>query len=494
MQPAENTQTDVSIVVPLFNAGATIESCVRSALESGVSQRVAPVRIEVIVSDDGSTDDGPKIVQHIAETDPRVRLLRAGNSGPSAARNRGLNTARGDYVRFLDADDLAAPESSALLVSAAASSGAACGSFELMDAAGRPLGRLSPPYSDARGFVGIEQLQHTNCFGTGAMVIRRDLLDGVRFDESMRYCEDWECWNHLASRGVRWRALPRGAKPVHFYRVAPHGLSRRCADMLAGAARVRMLHAQRTNNTAPTSATASHAMAFASMHAIGGAADMHCETAYQMLCDHVDDDYRCSPQELADATFGAIVLTIDQHPEDLANGARWQAPVAAWWSRLCMAGHITPHDLTIAMTELAERVVHPAAIAAELIDRAASHANAPLTVFGYGQNGHLVVEAAHRKGIDLEIRDDALASDPSAACLCGIAELTVRPFNAPVPADTLAIVTVENDVPLFERADMRRAKHDGLSWRQARTQLAASVQERLERLQLACSQPAEHGG
>jgi hypothetical protein len=86
-----------SIVVPLYNKGKFIER----ALTSVLSQTFPP--LEIIVVDDGSSDDGPERVSKF--NDSRIRLVRQENSGPGAARNKGLSLARGTYVAFLDADD-----------------------------------------------------------------------------------------------------------------------------------------------------------------------------------------------------------------------------------------------------------------------------------------------------------------------------------------------------------------------------------------------------
>ena len=92
-----------SLVVPLFNKERTIESCLASAREQSVSS------LEIIVVDDGSSDGGAALVQQVAAQDGRVRLISQANGGPSAARNVGLQAARGSYVAFLDADDRLAP-------------------------------------------------------------------------------------------------------------------------------------------------------------------------------------------------------------------------------------------------------------------------------------------------------------------------------------------------------------------------------------------------
>src|SRR5581483_2806371 len=93
----------VSVIMPAFNAAATI----RSAIESVLAQ--AWRELELIVVDDGSTDETAQIVSEIAARDSRVHLLKQANSGVAAARNNGIREARGEFIAPIDADDICFP-------------------------------------------------------------------------------------------------------------------------------------------------------------------------------------------------------------------------------------------------------------------------------------------------------------------------------------------------------------------------------------------------
>lgn len=86
----------LSIVIPMYNAGPFIRKC----LDSCLVQDIGKDEYEIIVVNDGSTDDGPAIVEELG-----IKLVSQPNSGPSVARNKGLSMAGGDYVWFVDADD-----------------------------------------------------------------------------------------------------------------------------------------------------------------------------------------------------------------------------------------------------------------------------------------------------------------------------------------------------------------------------------------------------
>ena len=90
-------ETRVRVVIPLYNKGILV----RRALNSVLSQTYQ--NFEVVVVDDGSTDEGPEVVRECS--DSRVRLIRQENAGPGAARNRGAQESQAPYLAFLDADD-----------------------------------------------------------------------------------------------------------------------------------------------------------------------------------------------------------------------------------------------------------------------------------------------------------------------------------------------------------------------------------------------------
>jgi glycosyltransferase involved in cell wall biosynthesis len=93
----QSAAATVSVVIPLYNKGRYIERALASVLN-----QTCPA-LEIIVVDDGSTDDGPERVKN--HNDSRIILIRQDNRGPGSARNAGLRIAKGKYIAFLDADD-----------------------------------------------------------------------------------------------------------------------------------------------------------------------------------------------------------------------------------------------------------------------------------------------------------------------------------------------------------------------------------------------------
>ena len=100
-----HTQLSLSIVIPSHNSSNTIEECIRSVLAQNLSS------FELILVDDGSTDQTISIVEEMCKRYPQIHILARNHEGVSAARNAGLELAKGEFLVFLDSDDLFQPDS-----------------------------------------------------------------------------------------------------------------------------------------------------------------------------------------------------------------------------------------------------------------------------------------------------------------------------------------------------------------------------------------------
>lgn len=189
----------VSVITPAFNDAEYIEECVRSVVEQTLGN------VEIIVVDDASTDDTPAVVTAIDA--PGLRYFRhERNQGPAAARNTGLQDARGRYVAFLDADDAMNRDNLARKVEVlerhprVAMVHSACGP---VDGHGHPL--RAPAPGTTSGAVWIKRLFPAILYGnpiiTSSVLARKDAVDRVgRFDPRIHYAEDWDLWIRLARR------------------------------------------------------------------------------------------------------------------------------------------------------------------------------------------------------------------------------------------------------------------------------------------------------
>lgn len=193
----------VSIIIPAFNAEATIIE----TLDSVIKQTY--IDIEIIVVDDGSLDNTIKVVRDCILQGYQISLYSIVNQGPAAARNYGFLKSNGDYLIFLDADDLLDKtyvscclemfnkdcELSVVYTQTMF--------FERMDG----MYNL-PPFS-------FEQLLIENCLTATAMIKSSYFKDVGMYDESMRICEDWELWLRLISKYPKIYEIKY---PLFFYR------------------------------------------------------------------------------------------------------------------------------------------------------------------------------------------------------------------------------------------------------------------------------------
>ncbi len=107
---SKNKGPIISVIVPVYNVEEYLKQCVDSILSQTLRE------IEIILIDDGSTDKCPLICDEYAESDERIYVIHQENKGVSAARNAGLRLAKGEYIAFIDSDDLVAPEYLSILL------------------------------------------------------------------------------------------------------------------------------------------------------------------------------------------------------------------------------------------------------------------------------------------------------------------------------------------------------------------------------------------
>lgn len=178
----------ITVIVPVFNVSPFLERCVDSIRSQLLSN------IEMILVDDGSTDDSGAICDHFAAIDNRVKCIHKPNGGVSSARNAGLKLAQGDLVSFVDADDWVEKDFLSHLYSILVDGGAdiaACGM--LRHASGEePTGVLEaqPVVVDRlAGMIGC--ICSISLFAnTCNRLYRRDTIRNVWFSENMSYGED----------------------------------------------------------------------------------------------------------------------------------------------------------------------------------------------------------------------------------------------------------------------------------------------------------------
>lgn len=89
----------ISVIIPVYNVEKYLKKCIQSVINQSLKE------IEIILVDDGSGDLSGKICDDFAKCDSRIKVIHQKNRGPSAARNRGIETARGEYISFVDSDD-----------------------------------------------------------------------------------------------------------------------------------------------------------------------------------------------------------------------------------------------------------------------------------------------------------------------------------------------------------------------------------------------------
>lgn len=211
----------LSIVIPAYNVAPYI----RAAIESALAQTFTD--LEVIVVDDGSTDDTTRVLDDIALTsnDERLRIINQPNGGLSAARNTGIRHARGAFIGFLDGDDIWLPGKAAAQIIAMQKDPAIGISFchsEYLTEDGHRTGSI---LLAGKAKPSLHDMIRRNHVGNGSTaIVRRECFEqaGLFFNE-LRSCEDYEMWCRIL-----WLTSYRAVvtpKTLTLYRLRENSLS-----------------------------------------------------------------------------------------------------------------------------------------------------------------------------------------------------------------------------------------------------------------------------
>lgn len=201
MQTTITKNPRVTVLIPVYNGEKYLHGAITSILAQSFSD------FELLILDDGSTDKTVEIVK--SYTDSRIRLIQnETNLGPCATRNKGLRSARGEYVAMLDCDDIACPDRLADQVAFLDSHpefsmiGSA---VEMLDSEGRvssvaffrqPSDEIPPT------------LLFNNCFAHSTVMAKRSALLEERYKEDVHFSEDYELWVRVVKKYKTWN-LPR---------------------------------------------------------------------------------------------------------------------------------------------------------------------------------------------------------------------------------------------------------------------------------------------
>lgn len=205
----------ISVIIPAYNAEKTIAKTINSVLAQTYAD------FELIVIDDGSQDTTLEIIKNIS--DSRLKLFSYPHQGHSAGRNRGLSHAVGEYISFIDADDLWTPDKLEAQFQALQTHPEAAVAYSwtnFIDQDDRFL--RSGSYINVQGEV-YSRLLGTNFIENGSNpLIRREALTAVgKFDETLITSPDWDMWLRLAAR----YSFVCVEAPQILYRVSTHSVS-----------------------------------------------------------------------------------------------------------------------------------------------------------------------------------------------------------------------------------------------------------------------------
>lgn len=207
----------ISVLLPVYNGARHLERAVQSVLDQSFGD------FECLILDDGSSDGAPAILDRLAASDDRIRLIRRENRGLVPTLNELIGEARGRYLARMDGDDIALPDRFAAQVTyLEANPAIVCvgGAQALIDEEGRYLTDLVPPTGNAGIQAAILAGHGAICHPT-AMIRAEAMAQVGGYDPAMRHCEDLDLWLRLGEVGE----LANLAEIVLRYRLSTSSVS-----------------------------------------------------------------------------------------------------------------------------------------------------------------------------------------------------------------------------------------------------------------------------
>ena len=197
---ADQQEPLFSVVIPTYNYAHTLPRAVRS-----VVPQLEPLASELLVIDDGSTDDTRAVLGSLlAEAGPSMRVLHKENGGPASVRNLGVAQTRGRYLLFLDADDELMPDALQQLAAHIARHPASrmiIGEHCSISADGRQRTHLVRPLPrSAQGRVRAYLLEKTLALSNGACAMHREVFASGNYPEALRSTEDIPVFAQVLAR------------------------------------------------------------------------------------------------------------------------------------------------------------------------------------------------------------------------------------------------------------------------------------------------------
>ena len=211
-----DNQPLVTIIIPCYNTERfvveTIESCLKSSYQN----------LEILVIDDGSTDNSAQLIKNIANKNPTVQYIYQKNKGLSSARNTGIDSAKGDFLMFLDADDLIYQNKIKIQVDFLQKNpkyDLLASGFARTDERGKLL--YDSPAKEKQ--IDLSDMVTSSQFPVHTALIRKAAIKNTGyFDTSLRAAEDWDYWCRMLIKGHQMYRL---AQPLCTYRLLDNAMT-----------------------------------------------------------------------------------------------------------------------------------------------------------------------------------------------------------------------------------------------------------------------------